>query len=54
MQKSHMDWLRYEDQNTKFFHTSTLARRRRNKIEMLQDESGTWVEDCEALMDMAV
>lgn len=36
MQKSHVDWLGMSDKNTKFFHTSTLIKRRRNRVEMLK------------------
>lgn len=38
MQKSREHWLGFGEKNTKFFHTLTLVRRRRNKIEMLKDE----------------
>lgn len=40
LQKSRVDWLRYGDRNTKFFHTMILVRRRHNKIEMLKDCEG--------------
>lgn len=53
-QKSHVDWLRYGDANTTFFHTSTLVRQRRNKITALQDAVGNWVESKGALQNMAL
>ncbi|KAB2614065.1 hypothetical protein D8674_036381 [Pyrus ussuriensis x Pyrus communis] len=37
-------WLREGDANTQFFHSSTLQRRRRNKIVKLRAENGSWVE----------
>lgn len=40
MQKSRVDWLKMGYKNTKFFHTSMLSRRRRNKIGMLKNEDG--------------
>lgn len=40
MQKLRIDWLRLRDRKTRFFHTSTLVRRRRNKIVMLRGEDG--------------
>lgn len=35
LRKSHNEWLRSGDGNTRFFHTSILVRRRRNKIDIL-------------------
>ncbi|CAN6559258.1 unnamed protein product [Malus baccata var. baccata] len=43
-QRSRVNWLRDGDANTKFFHHSTLHRRRRNTIVKLKDEDGSWVE----------
>ncbi|KAB2632299.1 hypothetical protein D8674_028546 [Pyrus ussuriensis x Pyrus communis] len=43
-QRSRVKWLREGDANTQFFHSSTLQRRRRNKIVKLRDENGNWVE----------
>lgn len=54
MQKSRIDWLRLGDKNTKFFHTATLVRRARNKVERLQNEDGSWVTDNEVMKNMAV
>lgn len=36
------------------FHISTLIRRRRNKIEALNNEDGIWVHDNESLKNIAV
>lgn len=54
LQKSHNECLRTGYGNPKYFHTSTLIRRRRNKVEALLDEQGNWVEGKEALNDMAI
>lgn len=35
LQKSRNEWLKSGNGNNKFFHTSTLIRRRRNMIETL-------------------
>lgn len=40
-QKSRMDWLRYGDNNTNFFQTATLTKRKRNRIVALQDDHGS-------------
>lgn len=40
--KSKISWLAEGDCNTRFFHTSTLNRRRRNIINSLRDDSGNW------------
>lgn len=39
LQKSRVQWIKGSDLNTKFFHTSTIIRRKRNKIEGLLDEN---------------
>ncbi|XP_068328277.1 uncharacterized protein [Pyrus communis] len=44
-QRSRVKWLREGDANTQFFHSSTLQRRRRNKIVKLRAENGNWVEN---------
>lgn len=54
MQKSHVDWLRLGDKNTKYFHTSTTVQKGRNKIEALQNEAGAWINGSEGLKNMAV
>ncbi|XP_070664492.1 uncharacterized protein [Malus domestica] len=44
MQQSRVKWLRDGDANTRFFHHSTLQRRRRNQIIKIKDELGNWVK----------
>lgn len=53
-QKSKIQWLQYGDHNAKFFHLSTLNRRRRDYIEALQDEDGNWVFDQVTMKEMAL
>lgn len=44
-QRSRVKWLNQGDRNSKFFHQSTLDRRRRNKILKIRDEGGQWIEE---------
>lgn len=53
-QKSRESWLNHEDKNTRYFHTTTMVRRKRNKIEALSDDDGNLVTDPETLKAMAV
>ncbi|XP_021823802.1 uncharacterized protein LOC110765062 [Prunus avium] len=53
-QKSRVKWLQEGDRNTKFFHLTTLIRRRRNKIERLKDDNGEWIEGAGGLKKLAV
>lgn len=46
--------MRSGDGNTKYFHTSTVIKRRRNKIDTLMDKEGRWVENRDELKNMAV
>lgn len=49
-QKLRIDWIKEGDRNTRFFHTTTLMRRRRNKLDVLLDDQGEWVTDKTKLM----
>ena len=42
-QRSKVFWLSDGDTNSKFFHASASARRRKNSIKKLRDETGNWV-----------
>ncbi|XP_062013929.1 uncharacterized protein LOC133730329 [Rosa rugosa] len=53
-QKSRDKWLKDGDRNTKFFHLTTLIRRRRNKIEGLYDSQGVWSIDSIVMKRIAV
>lgn len=44
-QKSRMEAINDGDRNTRFFLLSTVIRRHRNRIDMLQDDSGQWILD---------
>lgn len=39
-EKSRVNWLKWDDQNTKFFHSKLEARNRQNKIWRLEDGAG--------------
>ncbi|KAL4353283.1 hypothetical protein GQ457_06G010470 [Hibiscus cannabinus] len=54
MQKACASWVKYGDRNTKFFHTSVMTRRRRNKIMALKEDNETWISDQEELQIHAV
>lgn len=43
-QRAKIFWLKDGDMNTKFFHRMASARRRRNRIEKLQNSDGVWVD----------
>ncbi|CAA7027588.1 unnamed protein product [Microthlaspi erraticum] len=53
-QKSREKWVAHGDRNTTFFHTSTVIRRRRNRIEMLKNDEGVWLSNMQDLETMAV
>jgi hypothetical protein len=44
-QKSRTKWLEQGDRNTRYFHGVTAIRRRKNKVETIQNEEGVWVTD---------
>ncbi|CAL1398685.1 unnamed protein product [Linum trigynum] len=52
-QCSRVNWLQKGDQNTSFFHSSTIYRKHKNRILRLKDNEGIWVEDENRLKGLA-
>ena len=44
-QKLREIWLKLGDKNSKFFHLSTIIQRRRNNIDAIKKEDGSWISD---------
>ena len=53
-QKSRVDAIRDGDRNTKYFHISTIIRRRINRIDTLRHDDGHWVTDTDEVKRMVV
>jgi len=53
-QKSRVAAIRDGDRNTKYFHISTIIRRRANRIEALQQEDGHWISSAEEIKHLVV
>lgn len=49
---SRINWLKWGDRNTKFFHATTLQRRQRNRIRVLKDDDNMWVRDEHRLKEL--
>ncbi|KAK2649578.1 hypothetical protein Ddye_017067 [Dipteronia dyeriana] len=54
LQKSRNIWLKQGDRNTKFFHLSTMVRKRHNKLEGLKGEDGIWKSDKTSMKDIVI
>lgn len=52
-QKSRCKWLKFGDRNTRYFHGTTVFRRKKQRIESLQDGNGNWISDQDTLKQMA-
>ena len=52
--RAKVEWLKYGDGNTKFFHLSTTIRRRKNTIHSLRDKQGRWQEDPDTVRGIVV
>lgn len=46
-ERSHIQWLKNGDQNTKFFHGIATQRKHRKFLKGLKDENEVWQEDKE-------
>ncbi|XP_061357706.1 uncharacterized protein LOC133302012, partial [Gastrolobium bilobum] len=53
-QRSKLNWFALGDRNSCFFHSVTVARRRRNRIDTLKNSEGVWIGDQQVLMKMVV
>lgn len=53
-QRSRVEWLREGDRNTAFFHARASARRRTNKIKVLERSDGSRCEDSQGIKGMIV
>ena len=53
-QKSIEKWVKFGDMNNKFFHTQTIIRRKRNKIQGLHLDDGTWCTNVMQRRDVAI
>ncbi|GLT78653.1 hypothetical protein SLA2020_501810 [Shorea laevis] len=54
LQKSRSNWVQFGDQNTRFFHTTTIIKRRSQRITALKRTDNTWCTDPKELRDMVV
>ncbi|KAJ8751119.1 hypothetical protein K2173_016300 [Erythroxylum novogranatense] len=53
-QKSRCEWLADGDRNTKYYHSRTMARRRRNKINGVKLQDNSWCYDDAMLKQEAI
>lgn len=53
-QKAGLNWRKFGDYNTKYFHILAQVRKSRGKILTLKDNEGTWITDLDSLKDLAV
>jgi len=53
-QKARVDQIRDGDRNTRYFHTSTIIRRRFNRVTALRMEDGSWCTDSISMQQLVV
>ncbi|GLT44684.1 hypothetical protein SLA2020_185690 [Shorea laevis] len=54
LQKSRSNWVRFGDRNTRFFHTTTIVKRRNQRTTALKITNNSWCTDPKELRDMVV
>lgn len=47
--RAKINWLKWGDRNTKYFHASAVQRREINSIRRIKDKHGNWVEQFEEI-----
>ena len=53
-QRSKVQWLGLGDRNTKYFHSKTSDRRRKNTISCILDEEGNWHDSPDSIAEVVV
>ena len=53
-QKARTDWLNFGDKNSRFFNASIIIRRKKNRVEYFENDSGTWISNETWLEEMTV
>lgn len=53
-QRSRINWVLFGDENTRFFHTTAITRKRRNTIRAIKLEDGSWESDARAIRGLFV
>lgn len=54
LQRSHITWLKEGDRNTKYFHRQAQWRARKNHIQRLRMDDGSWCHDQKEMKGMTV
>ena len=53
-QKSREAWLKDGDRNSKFFHISSIIRRRKNNIDAIKGDNGEWIVNLSEIREFVV
>lgn len=53
-QRSRAKWLQDGDRNTRYYHVKATKRKRRNRIHMLRNNDGIWIEDEKQLKSLVI